>query len=48
MGKELKHYLNPLHVYCRLRDGHCPKGIAMFLIKIYEIGLFRPITGINL
>lgn len=32
----LQHYLNPLHIYCRMRDIRIPKGIAMFLCKLYE------------
>jgi len=37
----LKHYLNPLHVYCRLRDLGVGKGTATFLCKVYEKMIFR-------
>jgi len=41
MGKTLQHYLNPLHVYCRLRNLGIPKGAAIFLCRFYERALFR-------
>jgi hypothetical protein len=42
MTAALKHYLNPLHVYCRLRDLGMGKGTAVFLCRIYEHSIFRP------
>jgi hypothetical protein len=33
------HYMNPLHIYCRIRD--MGKGIAMFLCQIYECCIFK-------
>ncbi|MDY6972548.1 MAG: hypothetical protein SV775_09500 [Thermodesulfobacteriota bacterium] len=41
MGPEIKHYMNPLHVYCRLRDIGVAKGTASVLCRIYERCLFR-------
>ncbi len=29
----VKHYLNPEHIYCRLRDFKIPKSIAIFLAR---------------
>jgi hypothetical protein len=37
----VKHILNPLHVYCRLRDIGLPRGPACFLCKFYERIIFR-------
>jgi len=45
MTTALKHYLNPLHVYCRLRDIGLGKGVASFLCRCYERMIFRPIAG---
>jgi len=36
MGKKTQHYLNPLHVYCRMRDLGITIKIATFLGRIYE------------
>jgi len=41
MNTTLKHYLNPLHVYCRLRDLGLAKGVAIFLCRFYERTLFN-------
>lgn len=41
MSPAFKHYMNPLHVYCRLRDLGMPKGPACFLCKFYERMVFR-------
>lgn len=41
MGSALKHYLNPLHVYCRLRDLGLAKGPAIFLCRIYERMIYK-------
>ena len=41
MGSALKHYLNPLHVYCRLRDLGLAKGQAVMICKVYEKTIFR-------
>ena len=41
MGAAIKHYMNPLHIYCRLRDIGIAKGTASVLCRIYERSLFR-------
>jgi hypothetical protein len=41
MKRILQHYLNPLHIYCRLRDLGMAKGPAIFLCRIYEFAIFR-------
>jgi hypothetical protein len=38
--KTLQHYLNPLHVYCRLRDMGFPKAVAISLCRFYERAVF--------
>ena len=43
MVRELKHYVNPLHIYCRLRDMGIAKGWAMSLCRNYERSIFRPL-----
>jgi len=40
MSPAFKHYLNPLHVYCRLRDIGLPKAPACFLCRFYERMIF--------
>ena len=37
----IMHYMNPLHIYCRMRDMGIAKGIAMFLCQIYESCIFK-------
>ena len=37
----LQHYMNPLHIYCRLRDVGLSKRQAIFLCLIYERSIFR-------
>lgn len=34
MRTNLEHYLNPLHIYCRLKDYHIPK--ARQIAEFYE------------
>jgi hypothetical protein len=41
MGPAFKHYMNPLHVYCRLRDLGVPKGAATFVCRFYEARVFN-------
>ena len=38
---ELKHYMNPLHIYCRLRDIGVTKNVARFLCRGYERAIFK-------
>jgi hypothetical protein len=42
--KTLQHYLNPLHIYCRLRP-LMDKHSAMAISHAYERALFRPIVA---
>ena len=41
MGAAIRHYMNPLHVYCRLRDMGIAKGTAVFLCRFYECSIYR-------
>jgi len=41
MNAALKHYLNPLHIYCRLRDMGIGKETAHFLCCFYERSIFK-------
>lgn len=36
MSPRMQHYMNPLHIYCRLKDLGVPKKMAIFLCRIYE------------
>lgn len=39
-----QHYLNPLHVYCRLRDMGVPGSIARAVTSGYERAVYRPLA----
>jgi hypothetical protein len=41
MVAAIKHYMNPLHVYCRLRDIGISRNAAMFVCRIYERAIFK-------
>ncbi len=41
MNAALKHYMNPLHVYCRLRDLGMSKSLATFFCGFYERNIFN-------
>jgi len=41
MGKIIKHYMNPLHIYCRLRGLGLAKTPASSLCRVYERIIFR-------
>jgi hypothetical protein len=43
VGRALKHYFNPLHIYCRLRDMGIAKGRVISVCRIYERSIFRPL-----
>ena len=47
MVATIKHYMNPLHIYCRLRDVGIPKNSAMLVCRVYERTIFKclPIPG---
>jgi len=40
-----QHYLNPLHVYCRLRDMGLPTPVARSISAGYERVLYRPASS---
>jgi hypothetical protein len=44
-GSAAQHYLNPLHVYCRLRDLGLPSTVARTISNGYERILYRPVSG---
>ena len=41
MSPSLKHYMNPLHIYCRLRNLGLAKTWAAFLVRFYERRIFN-------
>ena len=41
MGRAIKHYMNPLHIYCRLRELGLAKARAESLCRIYERIIFK-------
>jgi hypothetical protein len=41
MSPALKHYINPLHIYCRLRNLGFAKSWAGFLVRVYERRVFN-------
>jgi hypothetical protein len=41
MSKNIQHYLNPLHVYCRLRNMGVSKGTAVSCCRFYEKHFFN-------
>lgn len=45
LERKIEHHLNPLHVYCRLRDIKIPKSYAMRLCMLYEKNLYGPLKG---
>jgi hypothetical protein len=45
MGATIRHYMNPLHLNCRLRDIGVAKATAVFLCRIYERSIFRPFSA---
>lgn len=41
-NKETQHFLNPLHVYCRLRDlGFLPVNLCKRIVILYEKHIFN-------
>ena len=42
MSTFLQHYLNPLHIFCRLREIGREKTSAIFLCQFYERAIFNP------
>lgn len=37
----IQHYMNPLHIYCRLRDVGIPKQWASYIVRWYEKYIFK-------
>ena len=40
MSAIIQHYMNPLHVYCRLRNLGIPKVVAVGICRRYERYVF--------
>ena len=38
----VQHWLNPLHIYCRLIDLGCKKGPSINLCRVYDSRLYDP------
>ena len=45
MYRLIAHILNPLHVYCRLRDLKIPKHHALRIGRLYERYFFVPVMA---
>ncbi len=45
---DIKHYINPLHVYCRLRDVGFSKKSACSFCRFYEKNIFNGNGGSRL
>ena len=45
MRKTLQHYLNPLHIYCRLLNLGFPKSVAISISRFYERAIFTFFSG---
>jgi len=45
MINQLKHILNSLHIYCRLRELHASKKISLRIISFYEQKIYNRIFG---
>ncbi len=41
MTSVLQHYLNPLHIYCRMRDLGISKKVALCMCRLYECIFFN-------
>ena len=45
MHKTLQHYLNPLHIYCRLLNLGLPRSVAILIGRFYERIIFSRFLG---
>ena len=45
MSKVLQHYLNPLHIYCRMIDVGISKRTAGYFCMLYERILFKKLIA---
>lgn len=43
--KCLQHMLNPLHVFCRLREAGLSSGLARHISRAYEVCVYRLFLG---
>ncbi|MES9997583.1 hypothetical protein [Desulfovibrio aminophilus] len=43
--RHLQHLLNPLHLFCRLRQAGISGALALRLCRVYEIGLYKVFLG---
>jgi len=41
MVSAFQHYMNPIHIYCRLRDLGVSKELAISLCRVYEYLIFK-------
>jgi hypothetical protein len=41
----LQHLLNPLHLYCRLREAGVAEATARRMSRMYERALYRPLLA---
>ena len=41
----IRHQLNPLHIYCRLKYLGSSSKMAMDICKVYEIGIYKTTLG---
>jgi hypothetical protein len=44
---EIKHCMNPLHIYCRLMDLGMGKRLSSFLCRFYERAIFKRCFLVN-
>jgi len=42
--RTLQHYLNPVHVFCRMRSLGISKKIAVWISGQYELIVYKPLT----
>jgi hypothetical protein len=43
----LQHHLNPLHIYCRMREVGVSKGNAQWLCRLYEKVIFKKLAVVR-
>jgi hypothetical protein len=47
MRATILHFVNPLHIYCRLRNLGIPKSKARRICETYEFSVFNYLRGKN-
>lgn len=45
MRRQLQHFFNPLHVYCRLQQAGLAEPLARRLCKAYERAVYRRVLA---